>query len=126
MRMRAYVPAMILASWAGTYLDQVLVGMKLYTFPNRPFPEIFPYHILFTLVVLPMITTVYLCFMENMDRWGRGCTIVLLSFVMYTTEQISERMGWFVHTSEWRHSYSFIGYLLFLWLIWNFHRWINK
>ncbi|WP_400162950.1 CBO0543 family protein [Brevibacillus sp. TJ4] len=121
-RRPTYLPSMIFASWLGTYLDLICVKQKLYSFPVRPFPELFEIHIGFTLLVLPLVTAFCLALLQRMRRWQRGFAILLFGIIAAYAEQFSEAMGWFVHSSDWRHIYSFFGYVLFMGLVWKFHR----
>jgi hypothetical protein len=114
---------MLFASLLGTYLDLYFVGKKLYGFPVRPFPEIFSINIAFTLIGLPVITGIFLSFAKRMERWKRWGLIVAVSAVAPVGEKLSEQWGFFVHTEEWKHAYSFFGYFLFLAMIWIFYKW---
>ncbi|KYD15862.1 hypothetical protein B4168_4089 [Anoxybacillus flavithermus] len=40
-------------------------------------------------------------------------------------EKQAETIGWFVHSSEWKHTYSFVGYSLFMAMVWKFYRWMS-
>lgn len=119
-RRKSYLPSMIFASWLGTYLDLILVKKQLYSFPVRLFPGVFDIHILFTLLVLPFLTAICLSLFQRLHTWQRW--LAILGIIAAYTEQVSESLGWFVHSSEWRHIYSFFGYSLFLWLVWRFHQ----
>jgi len=39
-------------------------------------------------------------------------------------EQLSERLGWFAHSGEWSHLYTFVGYILCMWLVWKLQGWL--
>jgi hypothetical protein len=121
-----YGPAVILASFIATYLDLYLVGKKMYMFPVRPYPEVFSIHIGFTLVVLPIFVLIFLYFMRQINKWGRVGLIFFLSLVMPIGERFFELFGWFVHSEDWMHIYTFFGYLVYLTLIYQFFRWSNK
>jgi hypothetical protein len=121
--LRAYVSTMIFASFAATYLDLILVGKHVYSFPIRPLRDIFTINIVFTLFVLPAMTAVFLQYVNKLSSWKRGSVIVILSMVMTFVEKISEKFGWFIHGGEWRHLYSLFGYTIFMWLVWKFYRW---
>ncbi|WP_325176781.1 CBO0543 family protein [Paenibacillus alkalitolerans] len=124
--LKGYVSSMIFASLLGTYLDLLLVGKQLYHFPVRLFPDIFTINIWFTLLVLPLGTAIFLYAVKNMHPWGRIGFILLLALAMTFVEQLSEKTGWFSHSSDWRHSYSLFGYIIFMWLVMKFHRWTNS
>ncbi|RAP30469.1 hypothetical protein C2W64_01665 [Brevibacillus laterosporus] len=59
-----------------------------------------------------------------MNSWQRKGIVLFSGIIAAGIEQISEKLGWFAHSSEWRHFYSFFGYILFMWLVWKFHLWI--
>jgi hypothetical protein len=124
--LKSYVATMIFASWLGTYMDLLMVGMKVYRFPVRLFPALFDINLLFTLFVLPLGTLVFLLTVENLRPWKRNAIILLLALSMSFGEQLSEKIGWFSHGTDWRHSYSFFGYMIFLWLVMKFHRWMQR
>jgi hypothetical protein len=113
---------MIFSSWLATYLDLFFVQKKLYSFPARPLPDLFPINILFTLFALPLVTLIFLTLLQQMRTWQRRGAILLFGIIAALAEQLAERLGWFVHSSEWSHTYSFFGYILFMWLLWKFHR----
>lgn len=124
--LKAYIGTMVFASLLGTYLDLWLVGKGLYSFPLRPFPKVFSIDIFFALCILPLST---LCLLYVFDRIGGPLKIVLgigLSLAMAILEQVFEQWGLFVHSGEWRHVYSFFGYLVFIMVIWNFYKWFKK
>ncbi|WP_031409032.1 CBO0543 family protein [Geobacillus vulcani] len=119
---RAYMASALLASWAGTYLDLYFVGKGLYTFPKRPFPSVFSIDIFFTAIVLPLGTVLFLAFMERLGRIGRAAAILSLSALISAFESKAEEVGWFIHTPEWSHWYSLVGYGVFLAMIWKCYR----
>lgn len=126
-RVKPYVPAMVLAALMGTYSDTVMVRLRFFAFPRRLFPELFDGNILFNLAGLPLATAIVLHWMEGMRAWRRVAIAVLLSLFMTLVERVSETLGFFVHSSDWRHVYTFIGYLIFMGIVWAFHRWLwNK
>lgn len=125
-RVKPYVPAMVLASLLGTYLDSIMVRLRFYAFPWRPFPELFDINVLFTLVGLPAATALVLHWMEGVRSWRRAGIVVLLAFLMTLVERVSETLGWFVHSSDWRHICTFGGYLFFMGILWGFHRWLGN
>lgn len=114
----------LLASLLGTYLDLYFVGKGLYQFPHRLLPEIFSIHIVFTLIVLPMLTMVLLYCLTRVTRLGRAGIILLVSLLTPTMEKAAERLGLFVHSEEWLHEYSFFGYLLFFSIISGVYFWL--
>jgi hypothetical protein len=122
---RSYVPAMIFASWMGTYADLIMVNKHLYSFPVRPFPHVFTINIAFTLVLLPVGTAVFLFCAQRISTVLRALLIVALSIVMTFVEPLAERLGLFVHSDEWHHLYTFFGYLVFLSFMWKIHQWLH-
>lgn len=103
-------------------MDLILVNRELYTFPNRPFPDIFPFNIIFTLIVLPLVTAITIHILKKMSNLHRILTILILAFCMTFVEIVSEKIGWFIHSPDWHHAYTFIGYILFMWVVLKFHR----
>ncbi|EIJ82937.1 CBO0543 family protein [Bacillus methanolicus] len=124
-KLLSYFPSIVFASWAGTYLDLYFVGKNLYEFPVRPLSEIFSINIAFTLIGLPIITAIFLFFAKRIEGWRRWGLMIVGSAVASMGERLSEYSGFFLHTEEWNHSYSFFGYLLFLVMIWNVFKWTN-
>ena len=120
------MPAMLLASLLGTYLDLYFIGKGMYYFPNRPFSAIFSINILFTLAVLPIFMVPLLKIMQNLNGWLKGMFVFSISLAMAALEKVAEDMGMFVHTENWHHLYTFLGYSLFIGLISAFHGWINR
>ncbi|WP_029099987.1 CBO0543 family protein [Brevibacillus thermoruber] len=123
--LRRYVPGMLLASLAGTYLDLILVNGGFYSFPVRPFPGVFDINVAYTLILLPFFTAWFLFWAERMPALGRAAFITVLSLAMALAEPLSEKAGWFGHREDWRHLYTVFGYFGFLWLMWTFHRWLR-
>ncbi len=116
----------VLASLLGTYFDLYFVGKGLYQFPHRLLPEIFSINIIFTLIVLPLLTMVFLYCLSQVNRWRRAGIILFVSLLMPISEKLSERLGVFVHSDKWMHLYSFFGYLLFLTIISEIYFWLKK
>ncbi|WP_286148811.1 CBO0543 family protein [Paenibacillus sp. FSL R5-0490] len=122
---KAYIPAMLLASLLGTYLDLYFTGKGMYSFPIRPFSGIFTINILFTLAVLPIFMIPLLKIMESLKGRFRGIFVLAISIAMAAAEKIAESLGMFVHAENWHHLYTFTGYCLFIGLIAVFHGWMN-
>lgn len=117
-----FTPAVFLATLIGTYLDLYFVGTEMYSFPNRPFPNIFTINIAFTLVGLPLFITLFL-YISMKVRYNQILTLALfLSLIFSVGEKVAENFGLFVHDRSWHHFYSFVGYFLFLLLIDGFHK----
>ena len=123
---KEYSPTLILAALLGTSLDLYFVGKKMYMFPIRPYPEVLSFNIAFTFVGLPILILVYLIMMNKVTKWGKAGIILFLSLLMPIFERFSELFGLFEHSSEWKHIYSFFGYLVFLSFIFLFYRLTNK
>ncbi|URM34759.1 hypothetical protein LLY41_10405 [Cytobacillus firmus] len=122
---KAYIPAMLLASLLGTYLDLYFIGKGMYAFPIRPFSDIFTINILFTLAVLPILMISLLKIMESLRGRFRWMFVLAISIAMAAAEKMAESIGIFVHAENWHHLYTFIGYCLFIGLIAAFHGWMN-
>lgn len=120
---KEYIPALLFVSWLGTYLDIILVGKKLFSFPARPLPELFSFNAVSTLLVLPFITAIAIYWFQKMARWQRIVALAVFGLMGMLVEQISERLGWFAHSGDWSHFYSFFGYMLVMWLAWKMYRW---
>ncbi|MEI2357688.1 CBO0543 family protein [Mesobacillus zeae] len=123
---KSYIPAMVLSSLLGTYLDLLFIGKQLYFFPNRPFPAVFSINILFTLVGLPTLMVVIIKLMQMRSKWKRVLFIVFIGLGMAALEKKAEELGFFVHSKQWNHLYTLIGYCLFLLVVFRFHQWINE
>ena len=115
-----------MASLLGTYLDLYFVGKQLYEFPVRPFPDVFPINIVFTLIILPMLIGLYLYLVDKMSKWSRLIFTFFLSALVPFIEKKSMQLGLFYHENQWNHIYSFIGYFLFLLLIWKIFEWVKS
>jgi hypothetical protein len=120
--MKALLTAMILASLIGTYLDLYFVGIGMYSFTVRPWADIFSVNILFTLIGLPFFMLIFLAISECLQRWYRAGFILLVSLIMAVGEKFAETLGLMTHVEAWRHSYTFIGYLIFLSIIYTFYK----
>lgn len=116
----------VLAALLGTYLDLYFVGKGLYYFPHRLLPEIFSINIVFTLIVLPILTIVILGCLSQVNSWGRAGIILFISLMMPILEILAEQLGLFVHSDQWKHLYSFFGYLLFLIIISRVYFYLKK
>lgn len=123
---KEFGPTVFLAVLLGTSMDLYFVEKKMYMFPIRPFPEVFSFNIGFTFVVLPILVLVYLIVMKQVTKWGKFGIILFLSLLMPIFERFSELFGLFEHSPEWKHIYSFFGYLVFLSFIFLFYRLTNK
>ncbi|MEK4299348.1 CBO0543 family protein [Oceanobacillus sp. FSL W8-0428] len=114
---QAYIIAALFSSLIGTYLDLFFVGIGMYHFPMRLFPEIFSVNIVFTLLVLPVSAVLFLYMADRMRFLSRCIMILGIGIAVVFIEKASEQLGWFVHHPDWNHAYSFFGYLLFLVII---------
>ncbi|MEH6891722.1 CBO0543 family protein [Bacillus sp. JJ864] len=122
---KAIVATIIFSSLIGTYLDLLFVSKHMYAFPARPFPHIFTINIAFTLFILPTFTALFVWMMKMLPTYSKIIFIILIGLCMGISEQFAEQLGWFVHSEAWHHSYSFFGYMIFLFLIWKFYRWFQ-
>ncbi|MCI1592233.1 MAG: hypothetical protein LKH79_17060 [Heyndrickxia oleronia] len=123
---RNLIPTLLFASLIGTYLDLFFTGVGLYTFPKRPFPELFSINIFFPLVGLPCLIILYLYIIRYLSKWRKAGLIMLLSLLMAVFERYSETLGFLDHTNSWKHIYSVFGYSLYFTVIDYFYRWSNK
>jgi hypothetical protein len=119
------IPVFLLSSLLGTYLDLIMVGMKLYSFPNRPFQTVFSINLLFTLIGLPFSTFLCLFLMRKRTRWIKAAIIVFYSLGMTILEKKAEELGLFTHSRTWSHLYTFVGNCLYLFVVQRFHVWIK-
>lgn len=110
----------------GTYLDLYFVGKGLYQFPIRLLPGIFSINIAITLVVLPGALIVFLYCLSLVTIWGKVGIILFASLLAPILEKLAEEFGLFVHSDQWKHIYSFFGYLIFLLLITGFYTLLEK
>lgn len=117
---------MLLASLLGTYLDLYYVGKDLYYFPNRPLPSIFSINIGFTLLVLPITMIVLLKIMQRCKSWLKVLFVLCISLAMAVMEKAAEDLGLFVHADDWNHLNTFVGYCVFIGLIYAFNVWMNR
>ena len=121
-----YLVTGIFASFIGTYLDLYFVGKGMYEFPNRPLLELFSINISFTLAGLPVFVMLLLYFLSRLTKWGKIALILLVSLLMAVFEKFAEVLGFFQHGDEWKHLYTFFGYLLFLLIIAVFFHWLKE
>ena len=120
------IPALLLASILGTYLDLFFVGKGLYSFPQRPFASVFSINISFTLLGLPLLIAIFLSVCDRQKLKGKIALIILLSLTMAVSEKFAETLGLFIHRESWKHSYSFIGYSVYLTIVYAFYFWSNN
>jgi hypothetical protein len=117
---------MIVSSLIGTYLDLWMVGKGLYTFPIRPYPTIFSINILFTLCVLPISIVIMIYFFKRINGWLQLLWLIIISIGLSILEHFSERLGLFIHSNDWKHEYSILGYFVFLLLNWFLYKFLYK
>ncbi|MGG2015112.1 CBO0543 family protein [Bacillus sp. S10(2024)] len=123
--LKAIVATIIVSCLIGTYLDLLFVNKQMYAFPVRPFPHIFTINIAFTLFILPTSTALFVWIMKMLPAFSKIIFIILIGLCMSISERFAEQLGWFVHSEAWHHSYSFLGYMIFLLFIWKFYRWFQ-
>ncbi|WP_052400699.1 CBO0543 family protein [Oceanobacillus jeddahense] len=119
---QAYVIAALFSSIVGTYLDLFFVGIEMYHFPMRLFPEIFTVNIAFTLLILPVSIILFLYVADRMLFLPRCIMILTISTAIIFIEKAAEKLGGFIHHPDWNHTYSFFGYMLFLVIVWRVFR----
>jgi hypothetical protein len=123
---KEYTPAVLLAVIGSIALDLFYIDKNLYMFPNRPLSELFSINIAFTFGVLPIIILVFLYLMQQVSRWGRVGIILFLSLVMPVAERFFELLGYFEHSDQWQHIYTFFWYLFLFTVCFMFYQLNNK
>ncbi|RFT67846.1 hypothetical protein D0U04_06605 [Bacillus clarus] len=118
----AFVVTVFLSCLIGTCLDIFFVNKRMYDFPLRPFPSIFSINIAFTLFILPIFTTIFLQLSKRLSSLSNILFIIFIGVCASIFEQIAERLGLFVHSENWHHTYSLFGYMIFLFFIWRVYR----
>jgi hypothetical protein len=106
----------------GTYLDLYFVGKGMYSFPKRVLPDIFSINIIFTIGILPVFTVAFLSAIKNITFFKRWSLVLMISLMIACIERVSENYGFFVHTEQWKHTYSFIGYFAYMIVMWRFYQ----
>ncbi|WP_242308072.1 CBO0543 family protein [Bacillus cereus group sp. BfR-BA-01331] len=122
----ALLVTVLLSSIIGTCLDAFFVHTQIYSFPVRPFSSIFSVNIGFTLFVLPILTIIFIQISKTLSAVSRTLFIILIGLCASIFEQVAERLGLFVHSTDWQHSYSLFGYIIFFSLIWKLYTWMQK
>ncbi|WP_235822838.1 CBO0543 family protein [Cytobacillus massiliigabonensis] len=120
-----FLPVVLFSSLYGTYLDLYFIGRGLYSFPERPLPEIFTIHLVFTLIGLPLLTVFFIIVCSRLNKWKIAIFILALSLIMAVFEKQAEALGLFVHHHSWKHWFSFIGYVIYLTMILSFYKFIT-
>ncbi|HIE6629184.1 CBO0543 family protein [Bacillus luti] len=118
----ALTVTILLSTVIGTCLDAFFVTKQIYSFPVRPFPSIFSVNIGFTLFVLPILTATLIQISKTLSTVSRILFIASIGICASIFEQVAERLGLFVHSANWHHSYSLFGYMLFLFFIWKVYQ----
>ena len=121
----ALVVTILLSSIIGTCLDAFFVAKQIYSFPVRPFSSIFSVNIGFTLFVLPILTTIFIHISKNLSVFSRILFILTIGICASIFEQIAERLGFFTHSVDWNHTYSFIWLYDILFFIWKVYHCIK-
>lgn len=119
---QAYIIAALFSSITGTYLDLFFVGIGMYHFPMRLFPEIFTINIAFTLLILPVSVILFLYAANRMRFLPRVIMTFCITTAIIFIEKVSKQLGWFAHHPDWNHAYSFFGYMLFFIIVWGIFR----
>jgi hypothetical protein len=122
VRFHSYLMSMMFASWLGTYLELILTRKQLYTFQARPFADVFPIDICFTLIIIPVITLFMLMALSKMNFLQGTLFLILIGLIMMMMEQISGRLGWIVYSEQWQHIYTFFGYPVFFLVVFLFFK----
>ncbi|MFP7736814.1 CBO0543 family protein [Priestia aryabhattai] len=121
----AFVITIIFSCFLGTYLDLLFVSKKMYTFPMRPFPDIFTVNIIFLFLVLPIFVAFFLQISKTLFAFSRTLFIILIGLCASIFEQFADNLGWFTHSEAWHHSYSLFGYMIFMFLMWRIYSWFQ-
>ncbi|WP_459499958.1 CBO0543 family protein [Bacillus sp. C1] len=121
----AFIITIIFSCFIGTYLDFLFVSKQMYDFPLRPFPNIFPVNIAFTLLLLPTFTAFFLHIANVLSTVSRILFIILIGIGASISEQFAENLGLFTHSENWHHSYSLFGYMIFMFFMWKTYRWLQ-
>ncbi|HDR7915522.1 MULTISPECIES: CBO0543 family protein [Bacillus] len=116
----------LLSSIIGTCLDAFFVAKQMYSFPVRPFSSIFSVNIGFTLFVLPILTMIFIQISKTLSTVSRILFIVSIGICASIFEQITEKLGLFMHSVDWNHIYSLFGYMIFFSFIWKVYHFIQK
>ncbi|HDR4723280.1 hypothetical protein J0835_18150 [Bacillus cereus group sp. Sample62] len=116
----------LLSSIIGTCLDAFFVAKQMYSFPVRPFSSIFSVNIGFTLFVLPILTMIFIQISKTLSTVSRILFIVSIGICASIFEQITEKLGLFMHSVDWNHTYSLFGYMIFFSFIWKVYHFIQK
>ncbi|WJE55266.1 CBO0543 family protein [Bacillus cereus] len=121
----AFIVTIIFSCFIGTYLDYLFVSTQMYAFPVRPFPNIFSVNIAFTFLILPTFTVFFLRIAKRLSTLSRILFIILIGISASISEQFAESLGLFTHSEDWHHSYSFFGYMIFMFFMWKIYRWLQ-
>ncbi|WP_017755135.1 CBO0543 family protein [Calidifontibacillus oryziterrae] len=116
------ITPLLVGTLFGTYVDLYFVGKGLYSFPVRPMPTIFSINILFTLVILPLFSAFFLLICNKINGIRKMTFFILVSLCISFCEKLAAGIGFFVPSPLWNHSYSFIGYFLYLLLIYYVYK----
>ncbi|OJE43928.1 hypothetical protein BAQ48_25605 [Bacillus luti] len=122
----ALTVTILLSTVIGTCLDAFFVTKQIYSFPVRPFPSIFSVNIGFTLFVLPILTAAFIQISKTLSAVSRTLLIISIGICASMVEQVTEKLGLFIHSANWHHTYSLFGYMIFLSFIWMIYNWIQK
>ncbi|EAO55395.1 hypothetical protein C6352_29825 [Bacillus thuringiensis] len=122
----ALVVTIFLSAIIGTCLDAFFVHKQIYSFPARPFSSTFSVNIAFTLFVLPILTVIFIHISKKLSKVSRILFIISIGICASLFEQIAESLGLFIHSTNWNHTYSLFGYMIFHSFIWNIYNWIKK
>ncbi|HDR6315380.1 TPA: hypothetical protein QCU53_002105 [Bacillus thuringiensis] len=122
----ALAVTILLSSMIGTCLDAFFVAKQMYSFPVRPFSSIFSVNIGFTLFVLPILTTIFIQISKRLSTVSRILFIISIGICASIFEQITEKLGLFMHSVDWNHTYSLFGYMIFFSFIWKVYHFMQK
>ncbi|WP_408006329.1 CBO0543 family protein [Pseudalkalibacillus sp. A8] len=118
-----YFVVVLAGTLSCTYLELLFSGLGFYSFPQRPFPQLFPIDIRFTLIGIPVLTSFVLFALTVLEKQSRIVFIVVISFIMMVGEMVGEKVGLLEHSAHWSHVFSFFGYMLFFMMLWLLFKW---
>ncbi|WP_407681745.1 CBO0543 family protein [Pseudalkalibacillus salsuginis] len=121
-----YIVVVLTSALSCTYLELLFTGLGFYSFPQRPFPQLFPIDIRFTLIGVPVVTSLVLFALTILEKQARIVFLFVTSFIMMVGEMISDNIGLLVHSPQWSHAFSFFGYMLFFMMIWTIFKWTAR
>ncbi|MGR5867274.1 CBO0543 family protein [Bacillus cereus] len=122
----ALVVTIFLSAIIGTCLDAFFVHKQIYSFPARPFSSTFSVNIAFYIIRTADFNSYLYTHFKKLSKVSRILFIISIGICASLFEQIAESLGLFIHSTNWNHTYSLFGYMIFHSFIWNIYNWIKK